>query len=123
MVDRINELPLESNLWSGISVIERPCKSYENDSAEHPLNPNCDDEPLDVTHSGLIRPLHPSENDDVDQLLRKIIGGGDDLEDILKSRQAIQMTWKRIDSDPVPELKTPGFMSMAFPSIFCVRLL
>ena len=66
----------------------------------------------------MIRPLHPSENDDVEQLLRKIIGTGQDLEDILESRNAIQMSWKRIDSDPVPELKTPGFMAMAFPSIF-----
>ena len=114
MYDRLNELPEESSLWSGLTVIERPDNTYEND-IDHPVNP---EEPADITHSGLIRPLHPSENDDVDKLLRKIVGEGEALDDFLNSRNAIQMNWNRIDADPVPELKTPGFFAMAYPTIF-----
>ena len=109
MYDRIGELPQESNLWSYISVIERPNKTYEKEPSS--LNPD-PEVPLDITHSGLIRPLQPTENDDVDQLLRKIIGAGTDVEEILESRRAIPMSWKRFDSDPAPELKTSGFMAI-----------
>ena len=60
MYDRLNELPEESSLWSGLTVIERPDNEFDS-NVEHPVNP---EEPVDITHSGLIRPLKPSENDD-----------------------------------------------------------
>ena len=114
MYDRLNELPEESSLWSGLTVIERPVNEFDS-NVEHPVNP---EEPVDITHSGLIRPLKPSDNDDVDKLLKKIVGDSEDLDDFLESRNAIQMNWSRIDSEPVPELSTPGFFAMAYPTIF-----
>ena len=43
--DRLNKLPQESSLWSGLAVIERPNKNHDNDPVEHPLNPD-PEEPL-----------------------------------------------------------------------------
>ena len=113
MYDRIQELPAQSSLWDGLTVIEK-ANVYE-ESVDHPLNP---EEPLDITHSGLIRPLHPTENDNVEKLLKKIAGNSEAVDDLLQSRNAIQMNWNRIDSEPVSELKTPGFFAMAYPTIF-----
>ncbi len=113
MYDRLNNLPDESSLWSGLTVIER--QDVYGNNVEHPLNP---EDPVDITHSGLIRPLHPTENDDVEKLLKKIVGNSDALDKLLESRNAIQMSWNRIDSDPIPELKTPGFFAMAYPTLF-----
>ena len=45
MYDRLNNLPQESSLWSGLAVIERPNKNHDNDPVEHPLNPD-PEEPL-----------------------------------------------------------------------------
>ena len=104
MYDRIQELPAQSSLWDGLTVIEKG-DVYE-ESVDHPLNP---EEPLDITHSGLIRPLHPTENDNVEKLLKKIAGNSEAVDDLLQSRNAIQMNWNRIDSEPVSELKTPVF--------------
>ena len=45
MYDRLNNLPQESSLWSGLAVIDRPNKNHDNDPVEHPLNPD-PEEPL-----------------------------------------------------------------------------
>ena len=116
MYDRLNNLPAESTMWCGVKIIER---SDVKESDSNTLNP--EDENLDLTHTGIVRPLEPTDDDDnIKDLLKKIAKGDDKVVDELlqQGKGIAQANWNRINAEPLRELSTPGFFAQAFPTIF-----
>ncbi|XP_066913356.1 uncharacterized protein [Clytia hemisphaerica] len=115
MVERLNDLPTERKMYSGLKTV-----FMENDIPENEKGPapaqfevpfSAEDE--SYTSSSIILPAEPK---DVSEEIKTIVKNVTESEDIANTFALAD--WKYADEEPLSELKTPGFFAQAFPSIF-----
>ena len=103
---RIVMLPESRNFLDGLRVLER-----DNIFDNNPIELNEDEEIASserYTHSGLIYPVQPNNCDEeLRSILRKLLG--EDAGEAVEGAQVARAHWDRISSEPLNELKTPGF--------------
>ena len=114
MSERFMMLSQQREEMPGLKIIERP-NVYQNNSES--LNP--EKIPLDLTCSGLLRPLEPTNTEkSVKDLLIWLLGNEKVANEALQGKKIAQGDWDWINAEPVKELNTPGFFALAFPTIF-----
>ena len=114
MSERFMMLPQRREDMPGLKIIERP-NVFQNNSKS--LNP--EEIPLDLTCSGLLRPLEPTNTEkSVKDLLILLLGNEKAANVASQAKKIAQGDWDWINAKPVKELNTPGFFALAFPTIF-----
>ena len=107
-------LPVESGIPKGLKIINSE-KIFNTDFS---LNDTEENQELS-TKSGVVNPLHVADTDEQLKLvLSKILGSDDKANELISNNTIHQANMDRLTSDPVNELKTIGFFSMAFPTVW-----
>ena len=118
--NRICDLPLESQHPKSLRVIEvdnmAPDQDFGPAENQHKMGCNSDDQSNTV--SGIACPLEPCDTEQhLTALLDKVLGPGEGSK-ALNSGNVAEAHMERHTGQPLNELKTVGFFSMAFPTIF-----
>ena len=118
---RLGQLPDHSAQPEGLRVIEVDNISNDEDHGPAPeqlnagIDPNDDDS---NTSSGIVCPLEPADCEpQLEALLDKMLGPGMGRAAIFSGRVATADLEYEY-GEPLSELKTPGFFTMAYPTIF-----
>ena len=120
-LQRLESLPEDRDALPGLPVIEVPEIQQESDLGPAPkqfTNKVPVDED-DFTRSGIVCPMKPK---DVDKELRltlaKLLGSEDAANEAINEGNVARATLEYNTEQPLNELNTVGFFSMAFPTIF-----
>ena len=114
--DRLDALPEKRNQYPSLQIIDMKANDNdEEDKGPAPeqfnIPPQKDDET--VTYSGIAVPAEPKDaEEELRNVLRNLVG-----KDNVEEKVAVA-EWDYSDSEPLSELKNPGFFAMNFPSIF-----
>ena len=123
---RFDALPGKRAELPGLAVVETDNMEDESDlgpaaQVHRDVTEGVDPERLEqdesTTESGFACPHEPREMDDaVMAKLTSLLG--DDAAAQVRARRVAVVDWPRLDQEPLPELRTEGFFTMAFPDVF-----
>ena len=119
--DRLNNLPTHRAQLPGIQVIEVPTITPEEDKgpAEEQFRVPVAEDDESVTRSGITCPLPPGDIDsEMKLMIDRLIGKEGAGEQALQAGQVAAVDWEYTKGEPLSELKTPGFFTMAYPTVF-----
>ena len=120
-LDRLESLPTNRSELPGIKLIELPNINPEQDKgpAEGQFESDLHEADESITTSGIVCPLDPNDADkELKLVLGKLLGNEGAAEQALHAGEVAGATLNHIHEKPVSELKTPGFFSMAYPTVF-----
>ena len=111
--DRLQRLPLDSIQCPGLKVIDTDeISEQEKGPAPEQFQVPFSEDDESFTVSGVTLPMEPKDADfEIQSIIKKLIGDN--------QHQPVALSeWEYADGEPLSELKTPGFFSMSFPTIF-----
>ena len=116
--ERIQDLPEESSEYPGLKVVDVESDQQENTViAPAQFEVITDEADESVTRSGVTLQTEPCDSrEELNAIVNKLTGGAFGNMD---GNAGVAVTdWDRLNGQPIRELKTPGFFSMAFPTVF-----
>ncbi|XP_057310732.1 uncharacterized protein LOC130648690 [Hydractinia symbiolongicarpus] len=119
--DRIQNLPEMRSELPGLPVVEMPHIIPEEDKgpAENQFLENLPQDDESITRSGLVCPLESKDADkELRTILQKLLGSEDAVNQALEHGTIANANLEFTREQPIRELKTPGFFTMAYPTVF-----
>ena len=118
--NRLDELPEVRSELPGLQVIPVPNVMLEEDQGPAPAQvelAGVNDE--STTTSGIACPLDPRDSDkELKAILDKLLGKTGAGSDAIQEGKVASVDWNNSKGQPLTELKTPGYFTMAFPTVF-----